>query len=390
MSPTELLEVVLTAWFAYRLVRHPRDRGLRVIVLALVAMLLGEQFAITALRRLSAEAITPGVGKVVQNCSLSVGFCAVMVFFLLSASGTRLATGPRGQRPKPPVRVWWDGALVVLVCGVLAAAVASTPGPLQAVAYPSSGRVQDAALQRPEVVVFYLVAVAYFAYAAGSSAVWAVRYGRESSVRARVGLRLVAAGMVLFALGSAARGVYVVLRAGGAGAVELLPESAQRLIQLGAVLWVLGLLVVGLAARWAGLRVWLRHRRDFHALRPLWEPLHRAFPEDALDAHTRREPGLLWRDRISPGQVHRAYWRRAVECRDGLSKLSPWLRDVGYRAQDPAEQQAAAVRRALELRAAGHEPSSAAPLLVAAPAAAETTVDTDVGELLRLARAMPE
>ncbi|MBQ6641870.1 MAG: hypothetical protein IJH84_12685, partial [Saccharopolyspora sp.] len=101
-------------------------------------------------------------------------------------------------------------------------------------------------------------------------------------------------------------------------------------------------------------------------------------------------PGRLWRDRLSPGQLHREYWRRSVECRDGLSKLSPWLRDVGYSSADPPGEQAAAVRRALWLRERGHTPSSDAPLLVAAPAAANTTVDSDVAELVRLAEAMPE
>lgn len=388
MKVIDYLELALTAWFAYRLVRSPQDRGLRVIVIALLAMLLGEGFVIAALRVLSAELITPGLGKVVQNCSLAVGFCAVMVFFLLSASGTRFDSGLHKQRL--PARVWWESAVVLVVCAVLAVAMARTPAPLQEGAYPSSGRLQDAALGRPEVVAFYLVAVGYFAYAATCSAVWAARYGRESSVRARIGLWMAAAGMVLFGVASACRGLYVGLRGLGMTAPAPVTNVATVLIDLGATLWIAGLLAVGIAARGAALRVRLRHRRAFHALRPLWEPLHAAFPEDALDDHARREPGRLWRDRLSPGQLHREYWRRSVECRDGLSKLSPWLRDVGYSSADPPGEQAAAVRRALRLRERGHTPSSDAPLLVAAPAAANTTVDSDVAELVRLAEAMPE
>ena len=63
MKIIDYLELALTAWFAYRLVRSPRDRGLRVIVIALLAMLLGEGFVIAALRALSAELLTPGPGE---------------------------------------------------------------------------------------------------------------------------------------------------------------------------------------------------------------------------------------------------------------------------------------------------------------------------------------
>lgn len=272
MKVIDYLELALTAWFAYRLVRSPQDRGLRVIVIALLAMLLGEGFVIAALRVLSAELITPGLGKVVQNCSLAVGFCAVMVFFLLSASGTRFDSGLHKQRL--PARVWWESAVVLVVCAVLAVAMARTPAPLQEGAYPSSGRLQDAALGRPEVVAFYLVAVGYFAYAATCSAVWAARYGRESSVRARIGLWMAAAGMVLFGVASACRGLYVGLRGLGMTAPAPVTNVATVLIDLGATLWIAGLLAVGIAARGAALRVRLRHRRAFHALRPLWEPLH--------------------------------------------------------------------------------------------------------------------
>ncbi|WP_438387677.1 MAB_1171c family putative transporter [Actinopolyspora saharensis] len=387
VTPVELLELVMTGWFGYRLVRSPRDRGLWVIVVALVLLLLGEAFVISALRTWSEGVITAGMGKLIQNCALVLGFCAVLLFFLLSASGARYASGRPEERPRVPLRGWCDGAAAVVVCVVLTLSMAATPPRLQAGAYPASGRLQDAALDRPEVVAFYAVALVYFTYSCGAAAFWAVRYGRESGSRVRFGLWLAAAGMVLFGLASAGRGVYVAAAGLGAAAPDALAGGASSLIEVGAVLWISGLLAVGVAARWATLRVWLHHRRQYRALRPLWERLHRAFPEDALD-HTRREPGRLWRDRFSAAQVHRAFWRRAIECRDGLSKLSPWLRDVGCDPEaDPAEQ-AEAVQRALELRASGHTPSSSAPLLVAAPSTTAATVDTDVSQLVRLARAL--
>ncbi|SDK21831.1 hypothetical protein SAMN04487820_105291 [Actinopolyspora mzabensis] len=387
VTPIEMLELVMTGWFGYRLARSPRDRGLWVIVVALVLLLLGEAFMITALRALTGGVVTAGMGKLIQNCALVLGFCAVMLFFLLSASGTRYASGRAEERPRVPLRGWWDGATAVVVCVVLSLSMAATPPRLQAASYPASGRLQDAALDRPEVVAFYAVALVYFTYSCSAAAVWAVRYGRESSSRVRFGLRLAAAGMVLFGIASAGRGMYVALAGAGLVAPDALATGATSLIEVGAVLWISGLLAVGIAARWATLRVWLHHRRQYRALRPLWERMHQAFPEDALD-HTRRAPGRLWRDRFSAAQVHRAFWRRAIECRDGLSKLSPWLRDVGCDPEaDPAEQ-ADAVRRALELRAAGHTPSSSAPLLVAAPDTTAATVDTEVSQLVRLAQAL--
>lgn len=387
MTPTEALELVMTGWFGYRLARNPRDRGLWVVVIALVLLLLGEAFVIAALRALSDGAISPGAGKLIQNCALALGFYAVMLFFLLSASGTRYASGRAGRRTHVPARAWWDGAAVVTTCAVLAASMSATPPALQGSAYPASGRLQDAALDRPETVTFYAVALVYFAYSCSAAALWAVRYSRESSPRVRFGLRLAATGMVLFGLASGGRGLYVACVGFGLAGPGAVATTATLLIEIGAVLWIGGLLAVGIAARWATLRVWLHHRRQHRALHPLWTRLHQAFPEDALD-HTRREPGLLWRDRISPARVHRAFWRRAIECRDGLAKLSPWLRDAGCSPEDDPAEQADVVRRALELHANGHIPSSSAPLLIAAPPTTGATVDTDVRQLVRLAQAL--
>lgn len=390
MKAFESVELVGAIWFGIRLALKPYDRGLRVIVVALFLF-----FTHVAIIRLISDDLTLGLAKLLQNIALTGAFYAVMVVFLLSSSGTRYRSGPVEQRTRVPRRAWWDGLAAVAVCAVLTAAMAATPAPLQAAAHPASGRLQDAALNRPEVIIFYGVAVAYFVYASTCSAVWAVRYGRESSSRVRLGLRLAAAGMVLFALGSAGRGVYVVLRGLALPApteITTLPTSG---ITAGAMVWIAGLLTAGIAAQWAAGRVWFRRRRDWRALHPLWELLHRAFPEDSLDhAHdvgevdsSGHEPGRLAHHPPLLGRAHRAYWRRAVEIRDGLSKLSPWLRDVGYRAEASLGEQAAAVRRALEIRDSGHAPTSHAPLLIAAPSDT-TTVDDDVAQLVLLSEAL--
>lgn len=70
--------------------------------------------------------------------------------------------------------------------------------------------------------------------------------------------------------------------------------------------------------RLAAARTWSWRRQAYLRLGPLWRELHRTFPELALDP----APGA-WREHLALTGLHRRYYRRAVECRDGLLRLSP-------------------------------------------------------------------
>jgi hypothetical protein len=131
--------------------------------------------------------------------------------------------------------------------------------------------------------------------------------------------------------------------------------------------------------RLAALRIWWQHRRTYHHLEPLWTVLHQQFPEDTLD----RVPSSRWPDTLSLRGVHRRYYRRVIECRDGLVRISPYLQTAGNGHDAPLAEQ---LRNALQARASGiAAPTQAIP--VAIPTT-DDSLDADVHELITLSAAL--
>ncbi|MFD9858421.1 MAB_1171c family putative transporter [Streptomyces alboflavus] len=112
-----------------------------------------------------------------------------------------------------------------------------------------------------------------------------------------------------------------------------------------------------------------RERRDYQALRPLWQTVVRADPQLVL------APGLLW----SGWDTRIALSRRLVEIRDGARSLSPWMSSAPARAVDQlvrrgfvgfdvvAAQAAATLLYAAEARGRGLPPADTDMLLAALP-----------------------
>lgn len=119
-----------------------------------------------------------------------------------------------------------------------------------------------------------------------------------------------------------------------------------------------------------------RHYRQYRHLAPLWNELHRAFPQDALT----RVPSSPWLERITPRGVDRRYYRRVIECRYGLVRISPPL-------MVPGSPQPLADRLLTALRivpAAREAPEDTVAVAVAVPSSAG--LDADARELVALAR----
>jgi hypothetical protein len=98
-------------------------------------------------------------------------------------------------------------------------------------------------------------------------------------------------------------------------------------------------------------------------------------------------PVSPWRDALSLRSVHRRYYRRVIECRDGLVRISPYLANLGV---DPAElavpeQLAHQLTDALRAHAAGETvPPQAIP--IAMPQG--DGLDADVDRLIELSLAV--
>ncbi|UUV28555.1 hypothetical protein NQK81_27670 [Amycolatopsis roodepoortensis] len=370
MNLTQFLILVL-AWFLYRLAKSPRNPALWAVVACIAFHLLGSTTGIVYLRLLFGELPASSTVKLVMNLALNISRYALMLFFLLSAGGTRR-------------RAQIEGAVLGVVCAAMTTAVLVLPPELRDKAYPTSGSLPHT-MSAPGVAPFYLIGGAYTIYATIQTARWALRYANESQHRARLGLRIAAAGLGFAATATAARTVVTIVRwTGHPGYGGDLMAVTNRLVPIGTFLFLAGVLYVGLAARLSALRVWLRHRRTYHELRPLWEPLHTAFPEGQLD----RAPTHRLFDRISPWRIGHKYWRRVIEIRDGLLQISPHLVDLGYDAARPAEQQADTIRRAVERQRAGTAPQARTALTVAEPST--TNINDDVNQLVRLSQALAQ
>ena len=191
-------------------------------------------------------------------------------------------------------------------------------------------------------------------------------------------------GLAAASLGSFLGGISITARSVGATMLAVpsphTPTLTPRTLLLapGVVVFIIGVCYPSVAARLAAARVWWRHFWTYQILGPLWTALHREFPQDALSG----KPVIAWRDRLNLRRVHRRYYRRVIECRDGLVRISPYLRDVPAAPAKLAEQ----LERALHAHATG-QPALRDATLVAVPTR-DGGLDDDVHELTELSQAL--
>ncbi|WP_405012146.1 MAB_1171c family putative transporter [Kitasatospora sp. NBC_01539] len=138
--------------------------------------------------------------------------------------------------------------------------------------------------------------------------------GRLPAGWLRRGIRLLAYGSVtacgyvlckIAAIGAAAAGI---------GGLEWLSTAAGPAFAAAGAL----LITAGFAGPAAA--AWARRRRDYRALRPLWDLVYRADRRLALEA-----PATPWTERIALRDLEWRTTRRGLEIRDGQLTLRPWV-----------------------------------------------------------------
>ncbi|MDA3644405.1 hypothetical protein LZ318_30665 [Saccharopolyspora indica] len=352
---------IAAAWKLSQLARAPHDRGLRVVTICtfLVFVALSAQLAVTI----------PGVAdeapaqspKLIQNVILTFFFALLIV--LLQSSATPTTVGTRG---------WFEIVIAVLTGGALVVTFAvSTPGDRGA-AYEQAG-------ENPEVLAFYLIGNAYMSYATARGAYLAWTCSNHTRSRARLGLRVAAAGLAVNCLGTH---LPRVLSTSGRLVFEKDPIP-------GTATWTTPILTIGIVAFFLGIgypgartgivkaRLWFEMRRHYRQLRPLWEALYSQFPSIALFPPTRsRREAFLVRN------VRLRYYRRVIEIRDGLVCLSPYIAEP-VDSTKSIDQQAELIRAGLARSAEGNQVSVTS--VIAAPGAAGMEADSQ--QLLALSRA---
>jgi hypothetical protein len=145
-------------------------------------------------------------------------------------------------------------------------------------------------------------------------------------------------------------------------------------VVLGIVSFLAGICYPGTVTRLSSARLWNQRRRTYRQLAALWSMLHEAFPQDSLV----RVPVSRWREAVSPWTVHRRFYRRVIECRDGLVRLSPYLEPPAGLADGQVADRLIAALHALDTMAL--VPRQAVP--VAVPE--DDGLDADADELVRL------
>ncbi|MBV8933411.1 MAG: hypothetical protein JOZ47_19510 [Kutzneria sp.] len=347
-------------WKVYQLSKAPRDVPLRLVTLCLVCAGAAYPLGVAANNALALQtAPAPMSLMLPQTVFLSLLVYSVVCFFLFAA------LEPRQARARSLVHTL---PLVISIAAqtAIAASVAGARSPAD---YPASA-----------VGGYFLIGDLYTVYAFTVAFVQVRRYARRASRRLARGLLMTSAAFVLTVLAMLLLIVMGSVRFMGGGGPALASAAEPSILFTGILLFIVGVSYPGAAMRLAALRIWLRHLRSYHRMHPLWSILHSTFPQDSLS----RIPINPWLDAVSLRGVHHRYYRRVIECRDGLVRLSPYIAKAseGPGASSPLAER---IRRALRSRADGESVSDQA-VAVALPT--EHGLDADAKALVTLSRAL--
>ncbi|WP_020502034.1 MAB_1171c family putative transporter [Sciscionella marina] len=357
-------------WKGSQLARMPRDRGLLIVTICTVLVVA----ALTAQLMVSIPVLA---GSFPRQAPVLIEFVLLTLFFalllgLLRSVRASPTSGARGY-VELGVALAVSAALTVIFFGTALTGGANY-GDYTETAGPAG------------VLAFHLIGNLYMAYATAYGACLAWSAAAVSvTPPTRLGLRVAAVGLVICCLGTH---LPRVLSTGGRLLLRtsLVPGTSvwtSPLLAIGVGVFFLGVGYPGARTGIAKARMWVEARRHYAQLGPLWTVLYRQFPTIALFP-----PSGPARERLRLRHMRLRYYRRVIECRDGLVCLSPYMA-TPVRASDSPARQASLIREALEHEALdrcapdGH---LAAPSVIAPPEG--TGMDSDVRAILALSRAL--
>lgn len=350
-----LAATVAAVWKLSQVARVPDDRYLRAVAACTFAV-----FVALSAQLLAATPdgiLGPHLPKLVQNVVLTFFFSLLLI--VLQASVSSLAATRRAR-------------FEVVLAGMVAAGLIAT---FVATAPSDRGASYEEAAGSAHVVVFFLLGNAYMAYATARGANLSWQAAGQTRSRARLSLRVAGIGLGICCLGTH---VPRVIATGGY--LLGLPAEVLR-----TELWTTPLLAVGIAVFFLGIgypgartgmvkaHFWLEARWRYFQLRPLWLVVYHAYPNIALF------PAVSWwRELLQVRNMRLRYYRRVIECRDGLVCMSPHLHANFDNARDLA----------VGILALVNNESRGRPSLPRAVLAEPTgeSVQEDVTELLKLSR----
>lgn len=366
----EWVEAAALLWMLSLVTRRPGDIRLRWITAMVACWSINIPCIMQAGTGQDFLGLDPMWWQLIGQVSVLTGAYCMVCFFLFTLFDQRRAAA----------RAKWNALVLITVLIVMIVATATMPTDMRLIAAKNAMNPQPAARGVIAIAVFYTAANAYMLSAMATAAVSTGRAARHAVGWFRRALLITTAGSatlvpvcVIFMLD----GAFLFADANLPTPIHL---TALVLLLPGCALFLIGIALPAAITRVAAVRIWWHHLRAYHALGPLWTVLHAEFPEDALA----RTPVNPWLDRVRLTGVHRRFYRRVIECRDGLLRISPYItkiRQDGPATARLADQLAAAVG----LRAAGVFPGESV-ALIAPPSG--PGLDADVDELLTLSRAL--
>ena len=367
----------LFAWLLLLVAKAPRNVPLRAMTVLVGGWAIGYPFELAASQGQAFLVGDPMVSKLIGYLFSLVGQYGLVCFLLFT---TRPAAAARRS-----ARL--QAAPVVTVAAILVTSTLTTPVGLRAAAarMPTEVLVNGHLSVPLGVGVFYFFANAYTLYAYGFGLVVAASYViRGGERQLRWAMALMAAGLagLTFCFAVAVVANFFQLTGNSARVPAVLLVTATIGAFAGIPIFVVGVAYRSVAMRLAAVGVWWRHRRAYRQLGPLWAALHEEFPEDALG----RVPSPSWRDLLTLRRLHRRYYRRVIECRDGLVRVSPYLVAIEG-ASDSVEAIARQLPAALRAHADGVPVADRAVPLVLPGAQG---LDADVEQLVALSVALRE
>ncbi|MFE6611525.1 MAB_1171c family putative transporter [Amycolatopsis sp. NPDC057786] len=290
-------------WKGYQLSRQPWNLPLQGIVGFLAFALIGR-----ILRDVVGDASLVRGGPVWSAVAWHAPTSAAVLSLLFFFDAATLPRQVAKRRTRRNVLVLLAAEVVMIGAAILA------PAPMSI----------------PYMSVIYFAANAFMGCALAACAISALRYARQAERRLALGLRVAAVG---FALTAVTSGIFAAIDVEywftGTLFMNIIGVNGT-LSFTGIVAIVAGLLYPAARMRLTAIRIWWRQRQAYHALGPLWTALHHAFPEDEF----LRASTTPW-DSLRVWDVHRRYYRRMIECRDGLVRISP--RVAKLREDHPAD-----------------------------------------------------
>ncbi|SOD75914.1 hypothetical protein SAMN06272781_3734 [Streptomyces sp. 1222.2] len=369
-EPVVVMLIIGSLWKFVDLVRAPHDRLLRTLVSCLLLLLVGEILSFPQMIRAVDGLTAVGVDKVAYNAVHMIGVYVLVLFFLSSVLGA-------SAEYRRQLNV--NTALLVVVLISLATCMIATPASMRAHTLSTPHMAQ------PAIMSFYVIGNLYYIYVYLTAKLWVSRCARMASRHLALGLWTMVVGLFGLMIAAVNRLIWAFQRIGEPGSRE-----AFRIMNSSMTDWALSIVLIGIcySASVQMFLCWksaLHHRRMYSELTPLWSALVAAYPDLVLN----RPEASMW-SRVRRPRAHERFYRRLIECRDGLVRLSPYLTRVAPHADlahGPPEQTAKYITEALALQPATEDPEMA---LFAARVALPHTNDlgADVGALISISHAL--